>query len=289
MLASAAAAADQSGVKVGPVDTNEMLELSQEFALLGTELHGEGNNQEALHRLVELAVKHVDGCAWASITVVRAGQGRSLAVSDQVAQQVDELQYRSGEGPCMAAAENASDYLLFDVAEESRWPEFTKAAAALTPVSSVLAFQLAGGRAVALNLYADHPGAFSAEAIDTATIFAAQASSLIALVEAEDQATNLEAALESSRAIGMALGVLMSARKVTEEQAFAMLRMASQNLHRKLRAVAAEVVETGTLPDLPVPRAARTTDAETTDAQATAAEATEAQTARSGELEVSSR
>jgi hypothetical protein len=244
------------------VDTTEMLELSQEFALLGVELHGDGDNQAALHRLVELAVKHVDGCGWASITAVRGGQGRSLAVSDQVARQVDELQYQFGEGPCMAAAENNSDYLLFDIADEPRWPRFAEAAAAQSPVRSVLAFQLAAGRAVALNLYADRPGAFGAEAVDTATIFAAHASSLVALHEAEDQATNLEAALESSRAIGMALGVLMSARKVTEEQAFTMLRVASQNLHRKLRVVAAEVVETGTLPDLPPPKQAATAASE---------------------------
>jgi len=237
-----------------------MLELSQEFALLAAELHGDGDNQVALHRLVELAVKHVDGCGWASITAVRGSQGHSVASSDEVARQVDELQYQFGEGPCMAAAENASDYLLFDVAEESRWPRFTQAAAAQTPVRSVLAFQLAASRAAALNLYADRPGAFSSDAIDTATILAAQAASLIALNEAEDQATNLEAALESSRAIGVALGVLMSARKVTQDQAFDLLRAASQNLHRKLRTVAAEVVETGTLPDLPKPRPATVTD-----------------------------
>lgn len=234
-----------------------MLELSQEFALLGAELHRGGDNQSALRRLVQLAVKHVDGCGWASITAVRGGQGKSVAISDEVAQQVDELQYRLGEGPCMAAAENASDYLLFDIADEPRWPRFAEAAAAQTPVRSVLAFQLTAGRAVALNLYADHPGAFSSDAIDTATIFAAHASSLIALHEAEDQAMNLEAALESSRGIGVALGVLMSARKITQEQAFALLRAASQNLHRKLRAVAAEVAETGTLPELPAPRPTR--------------------------------
>lgn len=246
------------------MDTSEMLELSQEFAALGAELHGDGDNQAALHRIVELAVKHVEGCGWASITAVRGGQGYSIAASDEVAQQVDELQYRFAEGPCMAAAEDGANYLLFDVETEQRWPQFAQAAAAQTPVRSVLAFQLAAGREVALNLYADRPGAFSSDAIDTGTIFAAHASSLIALSEAEDQAANLEAALESSRAIGVALGVLMSARKVTQEQAFALLRVASQNLHRKLRAVAAEVVETGTLPDLPAPKPAKALELSTT-------------------------
>jgi hypothetical protein len=238
------------------VDTNDLVELSREFATLGAELHGDGDNEAALRRLVELAVKHVDGCGWASITVLRGGQGHSLAVSDPVAEQVDQLQYQLAQGPCVAAAEDATDYLLFDVDTETRWPRFCRAAAAQSPVRSVLAFRLAASRAVALNLYADRPGAFSPDAVDMATIYAAHASSLVALSEAEAHAINLEAALESSRVIGIALGVLMSARKVTQEQAFTLLRIASQNLHRKLRLVAAEVVETGTLPDLPAPKPA---------------------------------
>ncbi len=40
-------------------------------------------------------------------------------------------------------------------------------------------------------------------------------------------------------------------RKITQDDAFALLRKASQHLHRKLRDIAAEVVETGTMPELP--------------------------------------
>jgi hypothetical protein len=236
------------------MDTTEMMELSQEFAALSGELHGNGDNQAALHRIVELAVKHVEGCEWASITMVRGTQGRSLAVSDPVAAQVDTLQYELGEGPCMEAAEDQTDYLMFDVDHETRWPRFAKAAAQHSQVRSVLALRLVAQHSAALNLYANQPAAFDPDAVDAATIFAAHASTLVALSEAEDQASNLEAALVSSREIGIALGILMSARKVTQEQAFVLLRVASQNLHRKLRAVAAEVVETGTLPELPTPR-----------------------------------
>jgi AmiR/NasT family two-component response regulator len=52
-----------------------------------------------------------------------------------------------------------------------------------------------------------------------------------------------------------ATGVLMALRKVTPEDAFTLLRAASQRLHRKLRDVAPGVLETGALP------AAPTTDA----------------------------
>src|SRR5919199_165555 len=96
------------------VDTNEMLELSQEFAALGAELRGAGDNQAALRRIVDLAVKHVQGCTWASITALRGVQGHTITASDEVALQVDALQYQFHEGPCLSAAADATDYLLFD-------------------------------------------------------------------------------------------------------------------------------------------------------------------------------
>ena len=40
----------------------------------------------------------------------------------------------------------------------------------------------------------------------------------------------------------------MARRLVTKDQAFEMLKMASQHLHRKLRDIAAEVIETGEVP-----------------------------------------
>ena len=235
-------------IRVNDMDTTEMLELSQEFAELGRELHGDGDNDAALHRMVELAVKQIDGCSWASITIVRGETGHTLALSDAVAGDVDLIQYSLREGPCLQAAEDEVNYLLFDVENEPRWPRFAAAVAEQTAVRSVLSIQLMAGRAACLNLYADKPGAFSDDAIDTATIFGAHTSTLVALHDAQQQATNLEVALSSSREIGVALGVLMAHHRVTQDQAFAMLRSSSQSLHRKLRDVAGEVVETGALP-----------------------------------------
>jgi AmiR/NasT family two-component response regulator len=54
-----------------------------------------------------------------------------------------------------------------------------------------------------------------------------------------------------NRQIGMAIGVLMAHHKITEDDAFALLRVASQALHRKLPDIAAEVTERGILPELP--------------------------------------
>ncbi len=231
-----------------------MLELSQEFAALGGELCGDGDNLAALHRMVELAVKHIDGCSWASITVVNSGTGHSLVVSDPVAAKADELQYALNEGPCLSAAENDANYLMFDVAGETRWPKYAQALLEQTPVRSVLSFDLVVQDSAALNLFAELPGAFDDDSMSTAAIFAAHATTLVALHEAQGAADNLESALASSRRIGAAIGVLMAHHKVTEDAAFAMLRTSSQHLHRKLRDIAVEVVETGTLPEqVPTP------------------------------------
>jgi DNA-binding response OmpR family regulator len=69
-----------------------------------------------------------------------------------------------------------------------------------------------------------------------------------ALNRAEDKAANLERALASNRQIGTAMGVLMARLKLTEEQAFDLLRETSQHRHRKLRDIAEEVALTGEIP-----------------------------------------
>lgn len=67
------------------------------------------------------------------------------------------------------------------------------------------------------------------------------------LAAALTQAANLEIALSSNRDIGTAIGILMSTRLVTQQEAFTMLRTASQHGHRKLRDIANDVIFTGSL------------------------------------------
>ncbi|WP_138732536.1 ANTAR domain-containing protein [Modestobacter excelsi] len=59
---------------------------------------------------------------------------------------------------------------------------------------------------------------------------------------------HLRAGLQTSRCIGMAMGILMTRRGLTEAAAFDVLARASQNANRKLRDVADDVVLTGELP-----------------------------------------
>jgi hypothetical protein len=83
--------------------------------------------------------------------------------------------------------------------------------------------------------------------IDRDLIAQLQADGLLAL----EHAAHLEEALRSARLIGAAMGIVMAGRKVTEAQAFAVPKMASQRSNQKLRVLAEELVRTGDPTGLP--------------------------------------
>jgi GAF domain-containing protein len=232
------------------MDSNGLDDLAREFAAVGADLHGAAENEAVLQRMMQLAVRHIPGCCWASITLVMNSRGRTVASSDPVAHDADQLQYELAEGPCLQAAEDDQSYLLFDVEREPRWPGYARALLEQTPVRSILSFDLPAQDRAALNLFGAAAGCFDDEAVQFGAVFAAHVSTAVALYHAEERAGNLEIALASTRQISIAIGILMAYHRVSPEEAFALLRVASQNLHIKLRDIARDVVETGALPEL---------------------------------------
>src|SRR5690242_9530019 len=126
------------------MDQTEMLELSQDFAGLAAEIAGPGDNQASLLRMIELAVKTVEGCRYATVSVLRGKQGHLLIASDPVGEQLEQLQNELDEGPSLAAVRLDQDIVIHDLIHESRWPRFAELAVRATGVGSVLAFRLAG-------------------------------------------------------------------------------------------------------------------------------------------------
>jgi hypothetical protein len=93
-----------------------------------------------------------------------------------------------------------------------------------------------------------------------AVIFATHAGLALGAAETLEGATdslnsavlrleNLNAALVTREVIGQAQGILIERERITADQAFSVLRVASQHLNVKLREVARYVVETGEVPD----------------------------------------
>ena len=62
---------------------------------------------------------------------------------------------------------------------------------------------------------------------------------------------NLKAGLVSNRQVALAIGILMATHKLEEPDAFAMLQLASQRSHRKVRDIADDVVLTGAIQQPP--------------------------------------
>ena len=74
-----------------------------------------------------------------------------------------------------------------------------------------------------------------------------RAMSLVQREHLVAKANNLHRALDSNREIGAAMGILMARHQLTSDQAFDLLRRTSQRAHRKVVAIAADVIETGEL------------------------------------------
>ena len=226
-------------------------ELAVQFAAVARALESEPTVGATLQRIVDVARTIVPGCHHAGVTVLRRGRPETPAATDDVSARVDAVQYEAGEGPCLSAIVEHDTFRTGDLAAESRWPKFSGPAVERTGVRSVLAYRLFTSEDTfgALNLYSRQIDAFGDEAVAVGTILAAHAALAFARAREREQISGLEQAVASNRAIGMAIGILMATRRVSQDDAFALLRTASQLSNRKLRELADDVVLTGELPE----------------------------------------
>ncbi|CAN5593046.1 hypothetical protein BH20ACT2_BH20ACT2_02990 [soil metagenome] len=193
----------------------------------------------------------VDGCDCAGIFLVKNEQVTTPAYSEPLVLELDGLQFETDQGPCLDAVSEGEVFYAQDLSDDPRWPDFGPVAAA-AGIRSLLAFPLLGGRPSALNLYGRLPTAFGAAGRAQGLIVATLAG--IAFGSAEDRvadderSANLHAALLTRELIGQAQGILMERERISADQAFDVLRRASQHLNVKLREVAQNLVETGVAP-----------------------------------------
>lgn len=213
-----------------------------EFADLARTLLAQGDVENTLQRIVELAVETLEGCDYAGISILKGTKGFTPAASDDVARAVDAVQYETGEGPCLDAIREHEVFQTDDLARETRWPRFASRAHRETGVTSMLCFRLfvAGDTLGALNLYSKAPASFDERSRTVGVVFAAHAAMALSTAIHEAQ---MEEALQSRDLIGQAKGILMAREGINASEAFDMLRRASQRLNLKLRDVAGSVVD----------------------------------------------
>lgn len=206
---------------------------------------------EPLDLLVGVAVEWVPGARWASVSMMRGDRFTTVATTAEQAARADALQYDMGAGPCVDAVLEDSVFVTGDVTTDGRWGEWGRRANAEVGVASVFSQRLHhhdGGRVVAgLNVYSDSHDAFDHDAVGMGLILATHGALVFSELLATNRAVNLERALQSNREIGVAMGILMQRNQFTRQQAFDVLRVASQNSNRKLADIASEVADTGSL------------------------------------------
>lgn len=220
-------------------------ELATALANMARDLLAQESVQETLDRIVAHSVELVDGCDGAGVLTIRSGQIRTLAATDEVARRSDEAQAEFGEGPCLdAELRERQHYRLGDLATAGdRWPRYAAKARELG-IGSAMGFLLytEEENLGALNLYAKRPDAFTERSEHVGRLLASHAAVAFASARSDAQ---LHQAIASRQDIGEALGIVMERFKLTERQAFQVLRKASQDKNIKLRDLAREVTETG--------------------------------------------
>ncbi|WP_244523848.1 GAF and ANTAR domain-containing protein [Blastococcus sp. DSM 46786] len=228
--------------------TGAVPHLGETMSRVARRLQEEHGDVEAtLAAITTAAVAAVPGADECGISyVIGRRRVEARAATSDLPREVDRLQSRVQQGPCLDAVFEEETVRVDDVAGERRWPEFAQEAAALG-AGSMMCFRLfvEGDRLGALNVYARAAGAFGEEAQEIGQMFASHAA--VALAGAEHE-SNLRVGMGTRDLIGQAKGILMERHKLTAEQAFDVLAKVSQELNRKLLDVARELADTGAVP-----------------------------------------
>jgi len=214
--------------------------VRQAMAELAKNLRAPFDVTKTLAALTQAASHTIAGADHASITVVHDdGQIETIGPTASLVAEADLIQAELREGPCFDAATEDESFVSEDLAVDPRWPRYGPRAAelGLRAQMGVALHAPLPGRA-ALNVYADHPWSFDG-GYDSAELFASHASLLLGFGSTVD---HYASALESRRAIGVAIGIVMERYQIDDDRAFAFLVRVSQDSNVKLRDVAADIV-----------------------------------------------
>lgn len=229
----------------------DLVEVADAMRTLTQRVAEDGADQSPLDGLVVVALERVPGARWVSVSVLRGGRFTTAASTAEQAVRADVLQYEMGSGPCVDAVRKESLFVTGEVSTDSRWNEWGRRAHTEVGINSVLSQRLRlqdqSGVVAGLNIYSDRPEAFDRAAVGVALILATHGGLVLSTHLASHRAEHLSRALQSNREIGVAMGILMNQHRFTRQEAFDVLRVASQNSNRKLSDIAAEVADTGAL------------------------------------------
>jgi GAF domain-containing protein len=205
---------------------------------------------ETLLRVSQITTEALPAADMAGISLL-GGDGKPTTgiFTDPEAPEIDAAQYASGRGPCLDSWRLGEIVRLDDLDRAEAYPEFVSAARA-HGVQSTLSLPLMAGddAAGAMNLYSRTAKRFTADDERAGALLAGAAAIVLVNASAYWQATQLSEqlsqAMQSRAVIEQAKGILMARTSdLTADEAFDLLRKASQRENVKLRDIAQRIVD----------------------------------------------
>ncbi len=200
-----------------------------------------------LQRLCRAACRELSASGVGLSLMNAEGAPLSVAASSADSQEVEELQFTIGEGPCLDAFASRGPVLVSDLEREAgvRWPGYCSAALDLG-VRAVFAFplQVGAARLGVLDVYRDRPGTLTPSLTASALDFAELA--LIWLLDSqyapESTTSPIDDALIDRSDVYQAQGMVMVQLGVDLPTAMVRLRAHAYAHGLRLGQVAADVV-----------------------------------------------
>lgn len=206
---------------------------------------------DTLLRVSEITTAAMPGAHMAGISLLgEDGRPATGIFTDDESPEIDAAQYGSGRGPCLDSWRESRVVrpVDMDVAADE-YPEFANAAQAHGVNSTMSLPLVAGDQGIgALNLYSRSTDGFSSEDEALGVELAAAAAIVLANASAywgaSQLSEQLSQAMRSRAVIEQAKGILMArSPQLSAEDAFDLLRKASQRENVKLREIAQRIVD----------------------------------------------
>jgi GAF domain-containing protein len=205
---------------------------------------------ETLLRVSQITTDALPAADMAGISLLGDdGRPTTGIFTDPEAPEIDAAQYESGRGPCLDSWRLQKIVRLDDFDAAGEYPEFVEVARA-HGVRSSLSLPLMAGEdgAGAMNLYSRIPAGFTADDELVGAHLASAAAIVLVNASAYWQAAQLSEqltpAMQSRAVIEQAKGILMArSPHLNADEAFDLLRKASQRENVKLREIARRIVD----------------------------------------------
>jgi GAF domain-containing protein len=206
---------------------------------------------DTLQRIAEITIDAVPSAAVAGMTTLADdGQPTTAIYTDEDSPEIDAAQYREGRGPCLDAWRQNRVLRVDRVDDHTEaYPGFV-AACRDHGVMSTLSLPMVSGEVSigAMNLYSREVAGFDpddeAVALDLAGAAGSVLENVAAYWAAFDLSQQLNEAMQSRAVIEQAKGMIMArSPELSADDAFALLRKASQRENVKLRVIAQRMVD----------------------------------------------